>query len=308
MKAIVKLLEQRNWVPVLSATSLPPAVLETKDGQFFGGFVAASLRDTTGAMETGKSKYSKGLKAYQTFCVQKKYGKCVHLATGGMDKVIDILATKMAGFTKNYWGLRSSIIALFKDIRVIPVDNLASFMRSRTEIEKGIKTKFLYENGGVFRPEEIAYLSARFTAQKEAHATFMEKLSSPTDEFARGFQDEYARIAAMVKQADDQVRITYTARSRILFPTDKKKATLRFLKLSLPEKILTLSKTKRGPFLPESLPGIVQDGEPPANAQYGSIAWRQGAYPSAYEVGAADVVNSFFNSLPDDESEEEDEA
>jgi hypothetical protein len=25
--------------------------------------------------------------------VQKKYGKCVHLATGGMDKVIDILAT-----------------------------------------------------------------------------------------------------------------------------------------------------------------------------------------------------------------------
>jgi len=296
MISILKLFEYKNWIPVLSETELPSAVLETKDGAFFAGFVGAADLLETGPMNTGTSKYSKGAKAYQLYCVQKAFGKSTHLRTGGMDKLRGIL-TEMKGFTKNYWSFRQTIINLFNEIPVARVTHLETYMKSKADIMKGIKTKLAYDNGGVYRPEEIAYLNDYFRTEKRQLEEFLLLLDHPSRDLAENWQQRYGVVATALKRVDEACRATGAARARVLFPSDKRRATLQFLKLSLTEKIQTFAPERKALFAPETLPGISAVGDARPQDAIGSHAWIQGMYPDIQQDTGVAVLSTWYRTF-----------
>jgi hypothetical protein len=301
MISLLKICEIKRWIPVESEVELPIAVLETPDGPLFAGFVSGGLNKETGPLETGTSKYAKGVKSYQTHCVQREFGKPLHLKIGGLDKINKALQS-MKGFTKTYWSLRSVIYNLFKEVPTIPVTHLETYMRSKAEIMKGIKTKFAYENGGIFRTEEITHMNSLFHKEKEALETFLTLLANPTRDLAEKFDLRYAPVKAAILRCDEAVKITGTARARLLFPTDKKKSTIKFLKLGIVEKINAFSEEKRIVFKPESLPGIVFNGE--AHGEVGSFTWRSSGYPDCSQETAVEVINSYYTLVSASEADD----
>jgi hypothetical protein len=230
-------------------------VLDTREGAFFAGFVSASLRDETGEMETGSTKYCKGIKAYQTYSLEKAYGKCKHLRTGGMDKVTERLSS-MKGFTQSWWGLRSTIVALFKGLRAARVTRLETYVKSKNELLKTVKTRLQYENGGCYRPEELTYLGARYLDAKTTLNNFLSQLDTPSENLAKRFDAVYAPVRQAVEAADNEIKANLAARARILFPQDKRKKSQTWSKMTLTEKLLDLPEDKLELFRPETLPGI----------------------------------------------------
>jgi hypothetical protein len=295
MITLMRVFATLKWIPVLSTRELPTGVLETREGAFFAGFISASLRSTTGPMDTGTTKYAKGVKAFQTFSVEKEFGRSIHLRSGGMDKITERLSV-MKGFTKDYWGLRGALAAIFKATKPVKVSHLSTYFKSKSEIMKNIKTKLLFKNGGVFRAEELAYLSQRYSKAQEELESFLLKLDNPTEELAKNFSEYYGRLKSILEQADNEIKPTVTSRARILFPTDKKKNTLKFLKLGLLEKLQTIGDDKMVTFMPETLPGISVFSKAPSE-DWGSANFkklRYGVYEDQYVV---EVIDSFYGSF-----------
>jgi len=291
---MLKIFESKTWIPVLSESDLPSGVLETKEGAFFAGFVAASLRKETGPMETGTTKYSKGFKSYQTFCVEKAYSKSVHLRTGGMDKITERLSN-MKGFTKDYWGLRGAIMSLFKSIKPIKVTDLQTYMKSKNEISKSIKTKMPFRNGGVFRVEEIAYLDSIYTKSTEELEQFLATLNEPSEELAKNFEAYYTRVRVSVNRVESEVKPIMAARSRILFPDSKKKKDIKWRDQPLIEKLATLDEKHLVHFRPQSLPGItVKDS---STELFGGIAWKEDVFGRDLSNYAIEVIDSWYGSF-----------
>jgi hypothetical protein len=293
MISLLKLFEKMRWIPVVSEKDLAPAVLETREGAFFAGFIAASLREEIGPMDTGTSKYAKGVRAFQTYSVEKVRGKSIHLRTGGMDKLTERLSN-MKGFTREYWGLRGTLAALFKSVPHGKVTDLGTYFQSKTEIMKNIKTRLAYKNGGVFRPEELICLEQRYRATQTALDSFLARLDNPNEELALYFSDIYSSIRSRVETADNEVRPIMTARARILFPQDKRKKSITWAKKSLQEKLLDLDDEKLVHFLPETLPGIAASGT--TQAERGSTQFlraRCSAYGDNQDVMA--VITSWYS-------------
>jgi len=255
MMSILKIFEIKQWIPTLSSEELPKSVLETKEGAFFAGFVSASLRTETGEMETGSTKYAKGIKAHQTYSVEKAYGKPKHLKTGGMDKVTERLSS-MKGFTQAFWGLRGTIVALFKGLPAARVTNIETYMKSKNELLKIVKTRLQYENGGCFRPEELIYLGERYQAARTTLNVFLSLLETPTENLAKNFDAVYAPVKITVETADNEIKANLAARARILFPQDNKKKSQTWARKTLVEKLLDLPEDKLKEFRPETPPGI----------------------------------------------------
>jgi hypothetical protein len=295
MMSILKLFEVKGWIPVLSSKELPKGVLETKEGAFFAGFVSASLRSETGEMDSGTTKYAKGVKAFQTYSVEKAHGKSKHLKTGGMDMVTERLSS-MKGFTQAYWGLRGTIVSIFKGVKAAKVTHLETYVKSKAELLKVVKTRLHYENGGCYRPEELIYLGERYRPAKALLDAFLARLDNPDNELATQFDRLYAPVKTAVDAADNEIKANLASRARILFPNDNKKRSQQWARKSLTEKLSDLSEDKLKEFRPETLPGIM------ANPTERSVeddldAYLADRYRTVKNAQGFAVVNSWYSEF-----------
>jgi hypothetical protein len=269
-------------------------VLESGEGAYFAGFVAAASCEKTGERVNGNTRFSKGVAAFQSFSVEKKYGKVPYLRTGGMDDLMRRLSV-MKGFTKEYWGMRGTLAALFKMIDPIEVDYLTSYFMPKSEVMKCVRTKLAFENGGLFRTEEIAYLSGRYSQVRQLISEFEMKLENPTEEFIKTFSREYSPVKTAVERVDKEIKLLAVARSKALFPPGKKKGLMKFKALALEDKLETLANEKESLFCPESLPGISKDGE--SSHTTGTSAWRRAGYSSYAIDPAKEVIDSWYDKF-----------
>jgi len=299
--SILKLAILKRWKIQLSSKELDTKVLESGEGAFFAGFIAGACMRETGERVNGNTRFSKGVSAFQSFSVEKKYGKVPYLRTGGMDDLLKRLSV-MKGFTKEYWGLRGTLAALFKMVKPIEVTNLKTYFMPKQEVMKHIRTKLVYENGGLFRTEEIAALSGRYSAVKELVTEFEMKLDNPTEEFIINFQKNYAPIKTAIEMVDREIKLLAVARSRILFPTGNKKGIKKFKALSLEDKLETVAEDKPTLFEPDSLPGISKDGT--SSAKEGTPKWRAEVYKTAYLIPPArEVIDSWYTKFASSEED-----
>jgi len=296
MISIVYLCKEKDWRITLSSKELPTNVLETAEGSFFAGFISASSRGETGPLNTGTSKYCKGVKAFQVYCVEKRYGKTEHLRAGGMDKLTARLSV-MKGFTKEYWSIRGSIAALFKEIKPVQVTHLETYVRSKTEILKCIKTKLPYNNGGIFRPEEIAYLAGKYSNAKARLDQFVSALDEPTEDLAKNFKSAYAELkSTILDRIDNELKVIMTSRAKYLFPEGKGKKQTKFSKKSLDEKLMELPEEKVNLFKPESLPGINASGT--SAREEGTLQWKKDTFSDLYSQNelVTAVIDSWYST------------
>jgi hypothetical protein len=297
MMALLKIFEIKMWIPSLSTKELPVAVIETKEGSYFAGFVSGALRQQTGPLETGTSKYNRGVRAFQTHCVEQKHGKSRHLKTGGLDSLNKRLSD-MKGFTTTWWGLRSTITALFKSIPCIEVTDLRTYVRSKEELLKTIKTRLHSENGGCYRPEELRFLSARYNSAKVNLNRFIARIERPDEELAQHFDELYAPVKTEVDAADNEIKANLAARARILFPNDNKKKSQQWAKKTLAEKLSDLSEDKLKEFMPETLPGVQSLPVPiEGNTQERNLAIQRRYAPCRDDQNAMEVITSWYSSF-----------
>jgi len=294
MISLIRLCVLMQWKIQLSSKEMEVSVFESAENSFFAGFIAGACRRTTGERVIGNTRFSKGIAAFQYYSVEKQYGKLPHLRTGGMDSLLQRLSL-MKGFTKDYWGLRGSIAAILKFIKPLPVDELKTFLLPIQEIKKNIRTKLPYENGGLFRTEEIAYLGNRYSKQKTKLQEFIAKLENPTEDFAKSFIAEYTPIKSSLERIDNEIRLIAVNRSKVLFPAGKKKSIIKFKEKTLDEKLEEVMENHENLFAPESLPGISKDGD--SQKKVGSADWREDVYSSYSEEPAAEVIDSWYSLL-----------
>jgi hypothetical protein len=275
---------------------LPKEVLETRDGLFFAGFVGQALQDETGPRITSSTKYGKGRKAYQTYSIEKRYGKPNHLRIGGMAKLQGII-NEMKGFTKAWWGLRATILTIFKSMPGQRVSHLETFVRAKSDINKHIKTTFKYKNGGLLRPEEIVYLDNRYEAQISAFNAFQARLDVPDADLAQNFETLYGALKTRIDIVNNEVSLFIANRSRIAFPSSKKKSDITFSKKSLSEKLSTMSADKLALWEPTTLPGISKNTVAPT-IQVGSPEYIEAAFAALRNNAMAlEVIQSWYSGL-----------
>jgi len=294
MISLVRLCVLMQWKIQLSTRDMDTSVFESPENGFFAGFIAGACMKQTGERVIGNTRFSKGIAAFQSYSVEKEFGKLPHLRTGGMDSLLQRLS-QMKGFTKDYWGIRGSLAAIFKLIRPIPVTELKSFLLPMQEIKKNIRTKLPYENGGLFRTEEIAYLGERYLKQKTRLQEFLAKLENPTEDFARSFIAEYTPIKTGLERIDTEIRLIAVNRSKVLFPAGNKKSILNFKKKTLDEKLEEVLENHESLFAPESLPGISKDGD--SQKKEMSTEWREDVYSSYSTEPAAEVIDSWYTLI-----------
>jgi hypothetical protein len=279
--SILRIFAAKGWILTLSTREIPKAVLETTEGAFFAGYVSQSLEESTGPRNMSTSKYARGQYAHQTFSVETAYRKPAHLRVGGQDKIKEAL-NAMKSFTKEYWGLRSTIIAIFKNVPANRVTHLETFFRSSEDIRKNIKTSFKYQNGGLLRAEELAYLDQRYSNQRTALAAFIDSLTNPTAELAVAFEGRYTNLKTQIDACDNEVRLMLANRSRIAFPNSKKKADIKFSKLSLSEKLSSMDETNLIYWQPSSLPGVNKANVTNTTHEVGSGPWCTASFGERY--------------------------
>jgi hypothetical protein len=293
MITLIQLCVVKGWYIQLSSKELDTSVLDSTESAFFAGFIAAASCKETGTYAKGTTKYSKGVASYQTFCVEKKFGKVNYLRTGGMDNLL-LRLSQMKGFTKDYWSLRGTLAAIFKSIDPVPVTDLKSYMLPKNEVMKHIKTKLPYENGGLFRTEEIAYLGERYATKKQISAQFMLKLDNPTEQFIIDFDKEYAPVKTAFESVEREVKLLAVNRSKLLFPTGTKKSQLKFKSMNINDKLSTLDEEKLRIFEPESLPGISKSGK--SDGEVGTTEWMEEVYKiSSANTQGTEVITSWYN-------------
>jgi len=275
-------------------------VLESPEGAYFAGFIAGSALLETGPRVVGNTRYSKGVAAFQAYCVEKKFGKVPWLRTGGMDALMMRLS-QMKGFTKEHWGLRGTLAALFRMVDPVEVTNLKTYLLPRNEVMKHIKTKLPCENGGLFRPEEITYLTWRYSSVKSAIEAFLLKVDNPTEDFAKDFSKEYTIVKTGITKVESEIRLLSVNRARVLFPPGQKKATKKFRERSLELKIEDIIEKHDALFAPESLPGIQCDGT--SERKFGCLAWRKACYSEYAKDPVKEVIDSWYTIVLSSEEE-----
>jgi len=302
MISLLQIAILKQWTIQLSTKSLDTSVFESAEGPFFAGFVAAACQVKTGAYIHGNTRYSKGVASFQTFSVEKKHGKVAWLRTGGLDNLLARLSG-MKGFTKDYWSLRGTIAAIYRMIEPIEVDHLQSYFLPKSEVMKHIKTKLPYNNGGLFRSEEIAYLAGGFQSTETLLSEFLLRLENPSEDFVKNFEAEYAPIKTAIENAERGVRLLAVNRSKLLFPAGTKKGILKFKKLTLEEKLEKLSEDKPQLFEPISLPRLTKQRE--SQRKEGTPQWRAEVFGTLYTNNLAkDVIDSWYDKFFSSEEDE----
>jgi len=266
MVTICTAAHKRGYTLETSTTkSLAVAVLKTPEAAWFAGYVSQCLLETTGERIDSTSKFAKGQSSFQTRSVGVRYGNAKHLRTDGEAKMIKKL-NEMSGFTKDYWGLRGALMALFKSLPANRVTNLETYLQSLPVLKKNIKTSFIWDNRGLFRNEEITYLNQRFHTEVETYNSFITSLSNPTPELARDFDALYERARRGISNVESTLTGTINRRAQLLFVKNaKKRKDIEWNKTKLLDKIAGFETADRIlPFMPQSLPGIALVRELPS--------------------------------------------
>jgi hypothetical protein len=241
---------------VLGETSVPAAVLNTDEGHFFAGYVNQALASVTGARKTGASKFSKGEQAFQLYCVDTHYKNTRHLRHGGHEKLSRRLSS-LKGFTKEWWSTRNHIITLFKALPAKPVTELETFVVSQEELRKLMKTSYSWDNRGIFREEEIAYLKSRYSSMVAEYENFVASTKVPSEALCRSFDALYETAVNPIRRCEQEISAAINLRSQFLFLNSKKKKDIEWNKTKLLDKIEKISdESKFSRFMPDSLPGI----------------------------------------------------
>jgi hypothetical protein len=303
MISLIRLAYRMGWTIQLSTKELPASVFETSEGAYFAGFICASALKETGEYSKGITKFSKGYASYQTYSVEKAYGKLPWLRTGGMDSLLQRLSTAK-GFTREYWALRGSVAALLKMIPGTTVTHLKSFFLPKNEVMKHIKTKLVYENGGLFRTSEIAYLNDRYVQTKTMLNDFLIRLDNPTEEFVQNFVREYTPLKTAIEAVEKETKLIAVNRSKVLFPSGEKKSVKKFKALPLSDKLTKLAEKGEISILPETLPGITRINAE-VEAQPGSLQWLGAQYPTVTSETGREVILSWFTTYSPQFEEEE---
>jgi predicted trehalose synthase len=185
------------------------------------------------------------------------------------------------------------------------VTDLHTYVRSKEELLKTVKTRLACENGGCYRPEELRFLAAKYNSAKEKLNSFLARIERPDEELAQHFDELYAPVKTVVEAADNEIKANLASRARILFPNDNKKKTQQWVKKTLAEKLSDLSEDKLQEFMPETLPGIMAlPVEVAGNVQQRQNAIRQRYARCADDERAQEVITSWFSNF--DSSLEED--
>jgi hypothetical protein len=259
--AITAVIDGENWKMVASSQTLPVNVLKSQFGDWLIGYVNAHLERGGSVAELGSSKYCKGYHAYQSGAVRAHYSsrKLDHLKLSSITPG-HILA-KMDSFTKEHWGLRSVLSAIFKRIEPrgqYPAIDLSSFLKSHEELlAKKLRKRQPYENGGVFTPNEKAWLKLRLATSISHIQTGRERLLTRDAALAANFESELTEYRVAVSEVDAVCKPIIALRSDALFSQKKTKAVRSWMEKPLQDKLLAVDAKHLGKFSPVHLSPMV---------------------------------------------------
>jgi hypothetical protein len=268
--SILKIAEQSGYVLCTSTVELKTAVLKSEKNMFFAGYVAKSYDLNVGPRIKASNVYERGMLCAQTEAVHALIeGRKSHLK-GTTHSCGKILAD-MEGFTQSWWSLRGAIANLFKTLpkpKTILDKDLITYLLPQSEIiGKIVKKRLPFENGGVYRQEEIIYLRVYYSQQLEELQRVHNLVKRPTADFVMKFWKVNDRLGLAYKKIENDLGGIYAARARFLFRSgSKRKNDIKWAQMSLTDK---LSKMNEDEFIdhfsPKNLPGFKDLGSQGSN-------------------------------------------
>jgi hypothetical protein len=264
--SILKAIEAKRWKIIISTQTLAANVLKTEKGMYFAGYVAMSLQDYAGTRIKPSNLFEKGQVARQTEAVLAHVGRQNAHIRRTPHSIGKVLAD-MSGFSRQYWGLRSTISAifkdppLFKDLPLPEVDYVASFMLSGGElVGKIIRRTLPYQNGGVFRKEELQYLDRYYSTEKRSMEKIHKECQDPSEDFAKDFYGHVDTLTDICKRIERDLGTLFAQRAQVLFRSgSRKKSDIKWAQKSIDEKLLGISEENYTRlFCPTNLPGFVK--------------------------------------------------
>jgi hypothetical protein len=258
--AILKAFESQGYKVVVSDKELPATVFKTDKAAYFAGYVSKSQDKFVGDRIKPTNQFEKGQLAKQTEAVIAHVGKRNAHIRRTPHSIGKTLA-EMGGFTRQYWAFRSAISAIFTRLPNPQVDNVSTFMLSGGElIGKIVRKSLPYQNGGVFRQEELRYLDMYYRTE----LTTMEKIhklcQNPSNEFANSFDEKVDELAKICKSIEKDLGALFAQRAAVLFRSQsRKKSDIKWAQKPLNEKLNQLKpEDLRRLFSPTNLPGFVK--------------------------------------------------
>jgi len=231
------------------------------------------LSEETGPRIKAGSLYEKGQLYCQTEAVNAHVGK----RNGHIRKVehsVGKILSEMTGFTREWWSTRSSISTLFNELPKPKATNLSTYMLTGGElIGKIVRKSLPFDNGGIFRPEELQYLNKVYETVKGDLMQLHKLCKNPSEEFAENFWDYVDQLATTSKMIEKDLGSLYAARAKVLFRgNSKKKADVKWNQLTLDEKISSLAiDESRRLFTPTNLPKFAKVINPVKASDFGDI-------------------------------------
>lgn len=294
-----------KYTVVVGDTECPTAVVRTSDGEYFAGYVAAAMEQSTGEREKRSSKFYKGYAAFQTKCVEASAGKNrSHLLLAEHTPGRKLSA--MDGFVKEYWGVRSNLSSLFASLRPIRWDQQRTYLKPKNILESQVvKRRLPFDNGGIYTKDEIAYFRDYFTKQVGIVDDFHLRLQNPDDDLASHFWELYEPVRQAVKHIESQLGDLYVTRARIVFPLKSKgKKPSKWTSLPLGDKLRDLGEDQIKHWAPNRLPGFSKlepvTPNPVNDRRQICIKWRLDENTDATRYAIAEAYESLLSSFTED--------
>jgi hypothetical protein len=258
--SLLKIAQIRDWRIVISTVKLPVTTLKTDKGMYFAGYVAMSQQEFAGQRIKPSNLFEKGQLARQTEAVIAHVGKRNAHIRRTPHSIGKILAD-MGGFTRTFWGARSAISAIFANLPIPKVDDIVSYMLSGGElIGKIVRKSLPYQNGGVFRKEELQYLDGYYRTELTTMEEVHRMCNNPKKGFAETFYERVDELAQICKNIDKSLGALFAQRAQYLFrSSSKRKSDIKWAQKSLNDKIAAMSlEDLERFFVPTNLPGFIK--------------------------------------------------
>jgi hypothetical protein len=258
--SILKIIQIRGWEACKSSLEVKTTVLKHEKNMFFAGYVAGCMHDTCGKRIKASNAYERGVLSAQTDAVIASVGnRNAHIRK--TEHTCGKILSEMGGFVREHWATRSAIAMLFKDLPMpkLAPEDLPSYMLTGGElIGKIVRKSLPHSNGGIFRKEELAYLNGKYAATQQMLDDIHRHCKAPGSDFANHFWEYIDELSSKAKQIEKDLGVLYAHRAKVLFRQgSKKKADIKWIRLSLEEKIDQLSLSELGKlFDPCGLPGF----------------------------------------------------
>jgi len=306
MITILKIADILGYEIIDSEEELPTQVLKTDKAGYFAGYTAAANEQVLGARIKPSGQWERGYLCKQTEAILADVGnRNAHIRR--VEHNPGKILSDMGGFTKKYWGLRGDLATLFKSLPTPKVDDDSkyTYMLSGGElVGKIIRKKLPYENGGIFRKEELQYLNRYYSIPKSCLEKIQRNSQKPTKEFFDSFWTELNKITEDSKLIEKELGTLYASRAKYLFRTgSKKKTDIQWSKKPLDAKLEEMSKEHFIEyFSPKNLPGFPRVIATEANANdpsfenYITQKWKLQRDGDLYAEKLA-IVSAYENGL-----------